>query len=376
MKPERFDAAVVGAGILGLAHAYHLACTGRRVLVIERSERARGASIRNFGMIWPIGQPRGPMRDCALRSRGLWLGIACKSGIWHDACGSLHVAQNPLEAAVIEELAAAIETEAGRILSPAEALAKCPMLRADELVSALWSETEICVDPRQAIAMLPGFLEHEYGVRFFFGAAVRHIRLPEIEAGGQTFHAGEALVCAGDDLQTLYPDALAEAGLVRCKLQMMRTSPLRDGQRLGTMVAGGLTLRHYGAFADCPSLPALRAQVSREMPEMDRFGIHVMASQNGLGEITIGDSHEYGEAIEPFDKPEIDRLILQYLGTFLDLPAHTITERWHGTYCKHPKRSFVVLSPEPGVRIVTGVGGAGMTLSFGLAEQVISGQID
>ena len=43
-----------------------------------------------------------------------------------------------------------------------------------------------------------------------------------------------------------------------------------------------------------------------------------MVSQNGLGELTIGDSHEYGKADLPFDKTKIDEWILGYLQTFLD----------------------------------------------------------
>src|SRR5262249_49667755 len=132
-----------------------------------------------------------------------------------------------------------------------------------------------------------------------------------------------------------------------------------------------LTLRHYMSFAICPSLPALADRIEREYPEHVRYGIHVMASRNGRGEVVIGDSHEYGDAIEPFDRVEIDRLILDYLATFLDLSGLRIAARWHGTYAKHPTETSIVLHPDDGVTAITAVGGAGMTLSFGLAERIV-----
>jgi D-hydroxyproline dehydrogenase subunit beta len=156
---------------------------------------------------------------------------------------------------------------------------------------------------------------------------------------------------------------------------MMRSAPYSGGWRIGPMLAAGLTLRHYASFQNCPSLPALRRRVNLETPLLDRLGIHVLVSQNGRRELTIGDSHEYGDLIEPFDKTEVDECILAYLKTFLDAPDIRIAARWHGTYVKHKSEPYVVVHPTPAVTAITGVGGAGMTLSFGLAEQVVAGEL-
>ena len=87
-----YDDAIVGAGILGLAHAYHLAQRGRRVIVFERTAQACGASIRNFGMLWPIGQPAGTLLKTAQRSLQHWLDVLPQANLWHDRVGSMHVA--------------------------------------------------------------------------------------------------------------------------------------------------------------------------------------------------------------------------------------------------------------------------------------------
>ena len=153
---------------------------------------------------------------------------------------------------------------------------------------------------------------------------------------------------------------------------MMRTAPQPGNWRLGPMLAAGLTLRHYAAFKQCQTLAAYTQRIAAERPEFDQWGIHVMASQNGLGEIVIGDSHEYGWVIDPFDKPAIDQLILDYLQTFLAVPALHIAQRWHGIYAKHPDQADFIADPAPGVKIVNGISGAGMTTAFGLAEEIFA----
>jgi FAD dependent oxidoreductase TIGR03364 len=207
------------------------------------------------------------------------------------------------------------------------------------------------------------------GVELRFGVAVQSVDLPFIETAQGRWQVDTAIVCSGEDFETLYPEVLAASGLTRCKLQMMRTAPQPEEWQLGPALAAGLTLRFYKAFQICSTLGALRDRVAREMPEYDRWAIHVLVSQTADGAITLGDSHEYGVSPDVFDKPEIDELILREADTFLQLPDMRIAQRWNGTYALHPEKPFLEAEPAPGVRIVTAPGGSGMTLSFGLAER-------
>jgi FAD dependent oxidoreductase TIGR03364 len=375
---ERYDDAVVGAGILGLAHAERLARRGRRVIVFARDPRACGASIRNFGMLWPIGQPFGSLRELANRSLVIWLDVLSAGGFWHERNGSLHLAYRDDEAQVLREFAQESREhgEPVELLGPGAVGQRAPAVRLEGLQSALWSPAEVCVDPREVVAGLPRWLAAEHGVVFQFGVPVTAIEPPDLLAGARPYSADRIWVCSGDETRLLFPDLLEASGLLRCKLQMMRSQSYGDHWRIGPMLAAGLTLRHYAAFRNCPSLAAVKERVARESPWLDRYGIHVLVAQNGRGELSIGDSHEYGDAIEPFDKGEIEEWILGYLGTFLTAPDLRIASRWHGTYAKHPGEPSVIVRPAPGVTVVTGVGGAGMTLSFGLAEQVVSRELD
>jgi FAD dependent oxidoreductase TIGR03364 len=363
-----FDVAIVGAGVLGLAHAYHLARTGKKVAVFERSRKAEGASIRNFGMLWPIGQPLGERYETALRSREHWLHVLTEAKIWHEQTGSLHLAYADDEAAVLQE----IDFPSTQWLEPTQVHEKAKGIRCENLRGGLWSTTEICVDPREVIASLPAFLTERYGVTFHFGTTVFGYEHPHLGTSSGMFDAAQLIVCSGHELTTLYPEALtAEKDLTVCKLQMMRTSPQPGSWRLGPMLAAGLTLAHYESFKSCPSLPALKARLHREFAEYERYGIHVLVSQNGHGELTLGDSHEYDDEISIFNNEQIDRLVLKYLATFLEAPDCQIASRWHGFYLKHKTQPWWIAHPDEHVTLVTGVGGAGMTLSFGLAENVV-----
>lgn len=374
MPLNRADVAIVGAGILGLAHAYTFARKARSVVVFERSAKAEGASVRNFGMIWPIGQAAGVAHQLALRSREIWLDVLRCAQLPHLPTGSLHVTYQDDEAAVAQEFSDVAPARGYdcQWLSAEAVLSRSQAVKSEGLRGGLWSSLELTVDPRSILAKLPLFLAEQLGVQFRYGCPVRSVTLPIVETGDERWEVDQAIICSGQDFETLFPRLLREASLTRCKLQMMRTAPQPNGWRLGPSLAAGLTLRFYPAFEICSFLPALKRRIALEMPGYDRWGIHLLVSQTEHGELTLGDSHEYGDTVDIFDKAEIDRLILDYAGTFLRAPSLEPAQRWHGIYAKHPTQPFVSLSPGPGIRIVTAAGGSGMTLSFGIAERTVS----
>lgn len=372
MLPSRQSVAVVGGGIVGLAHAWSAAKRGHQVTLFERDTHAEGASIRNFGMIWPIGQPPGELHHLALRSRAAWLEVARAANLWVRECGSLHLAHRTDEWAVLEEFASLAKQHgiACDLLSREQVGNRSPAANPQGLLGALWSPSELCVNPRQAIPLIRAWLVEQLGVRSQFATTVVEVADDELRsADGARWSFDRFIICSGADLQTLFPAVFAGSGLKRCKLQMLRTYAQASGWKLGPHLASGLTLRHYANFASCPGLAALKQRIARETPELDELGIHVMASQNDEGEVILGDSHEYDAAIEPFDKPRIDDLILRELRKVICLPDWSLAARWNGIYAKHPSQPIFHAQPQPGVHICVGTGGAGMTMSFGLAER-------
>jgi FAD dependent oxidoreductase TIGR03364 len=374
---EKVDIAIVGAGIVGLAHAYIAARSGRRVAVFERNPAAIGASIRNFGMIWPIGLPAGALHETALRSRAIWIDLLQQAELPFLATGSLHAAYRDDEAAVGQEFcrkAPSLGYECAW-LTPAETLERSRAIRTEGLLGALWSGTELTVDPRQIVGGLARFLTEPYGVRFFFDTAVRRVDASLLEAGEERWEPDSIIVASGDDFQTLFPECFRDSGMSRCKLQMMRTVPQPTGWALGPSLAFGLTFTHYPTFRVCDSLPVLKERIERETPELGEWGIHVMVSQASSGALTIGDSHEYGLVVDVFDKPAVNRLILGYARQYLRVPTLEIAEQWHGVYARHPDRPYLVFAPVDGVRVITVTNGLGMTLSFGIAEQTLGASV-
>ena len=368
------SAIVVGAGIVGLATARALAEKGYEVKVIEKSQFALGASVRNFGMLWPVGQPDGHLYDRSVRTKEIWVDYLDAAGIPYNACGSLHLAYSKEEMHVVEDICQFFQSKNRpvSVIDKETVLANYNGINENGLLGALRSEDEIIIDPREGIKHLPAYLTQKYGVSFIWGTAITSVTSHAAFAGKTKYAADIVCVCSGQDFETLYPDQFKAQPIIKTKLQMMRFKHKDPNFNIGASVCGGLSLLHYKSFTASSALTKLRLKIEEEIPEYLKYGIHVMVSQNNQGELTVGDSHEYALDFEPFDKTEINEMILAYLKKFMHIDQWEMTQSWNGIYpIMTNGAAELFLNPEPGVYILNGIGGHGMTMSFGFAEEMI-----
>jgi FAD dependent oxidoreductase TIGR03364 len=366
---QPYDLAVVGGGIIGLAHAAMAVRAGKRVVVIERNPRANGASIRNFGFITVTGQERGDSWTLARRTRDVWAEIAPLAGIPIEHRGLYVTARSPEAMAVI---AAFLQTEMGegcRPLSAAEFRHACEGLGGPDLLGALYSPHELRVESRDAIPLLAAWLA-ETGVTFLTETAVYAAAPPRLHTSRGVVEAGAVVVCPGDDIATLYPQRIAAYGLTRCRLSMLKLA--NPGYRLPAALMSDLSLVRYRGYGALPEARALETKLRAEQPRHFANGVHLIVAQGADGTLIVGDSHHYADLPPPFAPASAEDDILDEFARALGHPAPPVVERWTGTYAVAPDRTYLIDTPAPDVRLVIITSGTGASTGFGIAERVIA----
>lgn len=362
-----FDLAIVGSGIVGLAHALAARRRGLSVVVVDREERPIGASIRNFGFVTVTGQRRGETWARARRSAEVWAEIAPKADIAIEHRGLVVLARRPEAAVVLEAFATTEMGEGCELLTGEAARARYPHLNPNALAAALHSTRDLRVESRTAIPKLVAWLESE-GVTFQFSTAARAVAPPVLETSRGPIRAETFIVCPGDDLATLYPDFIAQRGVTRCILQMLRLES--PGYRLPGAVMSDLSLVRYRGYADLAESAALRAVLDREQPGELANGIHLIVVQSSDGSLVVGDSHHYGNSPAPFAAHEVERLMIDEARATLGV-APSVRERWTGTYASAAADMFRA-APDPRIRLVMITSGTGASTSFAIAEETVA----
>lgn len=369
MTSGPYDLAVVGAGILGLAHALAAVRLGKRVVVIDRDAQANGASVRNFGFVTVTGQERGQVWRRARRSRDVWEEVGRAAGIPIQHHGLATVARRPEARAILEAFCETEMAEGCTLLDPAEARERMPMLAREGIAGVLWSTADLRVESREAIPALARWLAEARGVTFLRETLVRAVDPPAIETTRGRIEAERCVVCPNDDFLTLFPDRIAARGVTKCKLQMLRVAP--PAWRLSAAVMSDLGLVRYLGYAALPEAAPLRARLEAEQAAALAEGVHLIVVQSRDGSLVVGDSHHYGPTPDPFGSSAVDDLILDEYAAVFGAAAPPIVERWTGIY---PSRDGTMFVDAPGeaVRLVMVTSGTGASTSFAIGEEVVA----
>ena len=370
MSESVFDLAVIGGGVIGLAHAYVAAKAGKRVVVIERNIRANGASIRNFGFITVTGQERGESWRQARRTAEVWSEIAGPAGIKVEQRG-LYLTARSDEATVVIE--AFLETEMGeccRLMGPAEFRRIATGIGGADLKGVLYSPHELRVESRVAIPALAEWLHNTLGVRFYNQTAAFEVAPPRIHTSRGIIEAGAAIVCPGDDLATLYPEQIARYALRKCRLSMLKLAS--PGFRFPGVLMSDLSLTRYHGYSQLPQARELERKLRSEQSSHFDHGVHLIVAQGAEDHLIVGDSHHYDVLPDPFAPAAAERDILDEYSRAVAQAPPPVLERWTGVYAVAEDRTWLVDAPQPNVRLVVVTSGTGASTCFGIAEQVLA----
>jgi FAD dependent oxidoreductase TIGR03364 len=364
---------IVGGGVLGTMHAVMARRRGFSVVHLEREPEARGASVRNFGLVWVSGRRAGPELTLALRARELWEEIAASApGTGFRPAGSLTLATREAELRVLGEAAELPDAKQRdfELLDPDGVRAVNPALRG-EFLGGLYCGADAIVEPRVTLPALRSMLASTGltgpGYEWLPGREAVEVAAHGVrDQRGRWYHGDLVVLCTGANFTGVAGPHLAATAhhLRRVRLQMMQTAPFPEA--LTTSVADGDSLRYYPAY-DVPSLALLGPQT----PVAAASRAQLLLVQRADGGLTIGDTHSYDEpfafdvAEEPYDH------LRARAEALLGRPLPRVLRRWAGVYSEVTgtsglyHRSVVA----PGVVLVTGPGGRGMTCSPAIAEE-------
>jgi FAD dependent oxidoreductase TIGR03364 len=364
-RDDRFDVVVVGAGVIGLAHAAEAVDRGLRVLVVERDHHATGASVRNFGHACVTAQT-GDMLDLAVVARERWLRHGEDGGFFAVASGAVAVARSRAELAVLEELSASRDPDQVRLLSAPETVGRIGGVGDPTILGGAFLRDDLRVDPREAVAGLAALLASR-GAVFRWGTAFLGWEDGVVRTSRGDVRATRTIVCVGHDVDQVFPEIAARYGVRRCGLQMALVDA-PAGLSIAPAVLTGTSMLRYPAFVATDAASPLRREIRDSRPELVDMDANVMLTQRPDGSLIVGDSHRYDLTLDPFLDEGVSETLLAEVATLLGTGRLRVRQRWMGVYA-HAPEPYLVDEPADGLTVVTVTSGVGMTISHGLAAR-------
>lgn len=360
--------AVVGAGIVGLAHAYLAVRSGLRVTLVDEDSGPRGASVRNFGHCCITGQT-GAFASLAEAGREHWLAAASAAGFWARESGAYVAAASAQELRVLAEAAEAKGTDRIRLVD-GEEITRALGSRATSAVGGAHLPLDLRVDPRTAAPRLAAWLHAHPAVTMCMDTRALSVTDGGVHTTRGFLAADHTFVCTGHHLRGLLPDLAADAGIRECALQMALVDAPAHFTTDAAILTGTSLLR-YDAFATMPAAQDLREHMEETAPALMAAGANVMVTRRPDGSLLVGDSHAYAPSTAPFLDEDTTDLLLESARSVLGARPLRVRQRWQGVYASSETRPLVLAPAGAHATVVTVATGVGMTLAFGLATHTL-----
>ena len=280
---ERVDSIVIGAGVVGLALARHLALQGREVVVLEAEDRigmgisSRNSEVLHAGIYYPAGSLKA--RLCVAGNRMLY--AYCEAhGVDHRRCGKLIVATEDSQLEALRQLRSRAEANGVGDLQWLDAEeVRClePQLRA---AAALLSPSTGIVDSHGLMRALCMDAE----------AAGAAVVLKSPVQGGRRATEGLEVTVGGDDPMTLRADHVFNCA----GLGAQAVARSFEGIRRETIPPLHLAKGSYYSLSGAAPFSRL---------------VYPLPSQGGLGvhlTLDLGGQARFGPDVEWVDREDYD----------------------------------------------------------------------
>ncbi|MCR9226073.1 MAG: TIGR03364 family FAD-dependent oxidoreductase [Flavobacteriaceae bacterium] len=378
---NKYDAVIVGGGVLGTFHAYHALELGLKVCLVEKDAYPRGATTQNFGQVVPSGMD-SKWQKFGMESLKIYKEIQSQFDISIRQNGTVYLASNEEEEQLLMELRAINNGNdyISKMLTKQECLANYPGLRKEYVTAGLFFPDEVTVEPRTMIHKLQKYLMDQKGLDIRFDFPVVSCESKEEwvsiqSTTGDAICGKKVIVCNGAEFKNLYPELFASSDLEVSKLQMMQTKPQKHYELKGSVLTGW-SIRRYEAFQECPSFVGIKENEPKDSPQK-KWGVHILFKQAMDGSVILGDSHQYADVNRVEDlgydlDMDIDNFMIDEARKIIDLPTYQIQNRWYGMYSQCKNSDIFQKTIDHNIHIVTGIGGKGMTGSAGFSKKNIA----
>ncbi len=360
---ERVDCVVIGAGVVGLAVARHLAITGREVVVLEKEETigtetsSRNSEVIHAGIYYPTGSLKA--RLCVAGKQLLY--VYCdEHAVPHARCGKLIVATTEAQLQTLSAIQrkAAENGVTDLELWPAErATALEPALHC---AAALWSPSTGIVDSHSLMLAFQGDAE-DAGAMIAFGSPV---------VGGEVREDGVLLEVGGTESMRLLARIVVNSAGLHAPALARRLRGLDPSTVPGAWLCKG---SYYTLAGRSPF-----ARLIYPVPHKDGLGVHVTVDLAGA--CRFGPDVEWVERLDYEVDPARAELFYAAVRAYWpDLPDGALLPGYAGIRPKiagprEPAPDFRIDGPErhgvPGLVNLFGIESPGLTASLAIAEEV------